>query len=190
MHSIFWYIYVQPLNRIIFCMFLVVLLWAAGGKYLDSKKMWRMFNICCCVGAAIAILRFTLYNRTKGMNEIILIPFYSFVEAKTEPELYRSMLMNVFLFVPLGLSTPYVLPRKWGKYIKSIVTILYAVCLSVVIEGCQYRYGLGRCEVDDVIMNTMGAAIGTFNYILAKIEVRLKKQTNICSLSGVCENKK
>lgn len=48
------------------------------------------------------------------------------------------------------------------------ITILFAFGLSVFIELIQYKYGLGRCEVDDVIMNTLGALIGTLAYYLCK----------------------
>ena len=67
------------------------------------------------------------------------------------------MLMNVFLFVPLGLSLPFVLGRGW---LPRFTTIVVALAISAGIEYLQYRYALGRCEVDDVIMNTLGASVG------------------------------
>lgn len=111
----------------------------------------------------------TIYSREEGTNDIILIPFQSFIEAKKQPEMYRSMLMNVFLFVPLGLSFPYVLPVKWNAGVHIVFTILLGYCLSGVVEVIQYRYGLGRCEVDDVIMNTVGALIGALAFVMGKV---------------------
>ena len=81
----------------------------------------------------------------------------NFREAREQPELYRSMLMNVLLFFPIGLSLPFVL----GKWKLSVpVTVVLACLFSAGIEYLQYRYSLGRCEVDDVIMNTLGALLG------------------------------
>lgn len=40
--------------------------------------------------------------------------------------------------------------------------------MDIGIEAAQFYYDLGRCEVDDVIMNTLGCAIGMVPVILAK----------------------
>ena len=73
--------------------------------------------------------------------------------------------MNALLFVPLGLSMPYCLSKK--PYKRNVfITIGFAAVLSAGIEFLQYCYRLGRCETDDVIANTLGAAIGTLSYLL------------------------
>ena len=38
--------------------------------------------------------------------------FAALTAARVQPELYREMLMNVFLFFPLGLTLSNALPRK------------------------------------------------------------------------------
>jgi glycopeptide antibiotics resistance protein len=40
--------------------------------------------------------------------------------------------------------------------------VLLACALSVVIEITQYYTGLGVADADDVILNTVGAAIGFY----------------------------
>ena len=67
------------------------------------------------------------------------------------------MLMKVFLFVPIGLSLPFALGK--GR-LSVFLTVAAALIFSAGIEYMQYLYALGRCEVDDVIMNTLGALIG------------------------------
>ena len=86
--------------------------------------------------------------------------------AKTERICLFVKLMNVFLFFPLGLTFPHVLPEKWKHQVGA--SILFALLLSVVIEYCQYYFSLGRVETDDVICNTLGAAIGTLSYTLER----------------------
>ena len=108
----------------------------------------------------------TLYARAGSGTELILTPFQSFQEAKIQPERYRSMLMNVFLFFPLGLSLPFSLPEKWK--LKSLSTILFAMALSICIELAQYHYQLGRAEMDDVICNTVGSVIGSMAYLFTR----------------------
>ena len=107
-------------------------------------------------------------------TEVILIPFYSFVEAQKQPELYRSMLMNVFLFFPLGLTLPYALPEKWNR--KGLLTIFLALVFSIGIELAQYQFHLGRAETDDVICNTLGCVIGTLSYVISKKQKIFKEK--------------
>ncbi len=72
------------------------------------------------------------------------------------------MLMNIFLFVPLGLALPFTLPAKWKH--NFLWAILIGLAFSCIIEALQYILALGRCEIDDVIMNTIGVAIGALAY--------------------------
>ena len=48
------------------------------------------------------------------------------------------------------------------------ITIVFAFLLSFTVEFLQYYYHLGRAETDDVICNTLGAAIGTLSYTLER----------------------
>ena len=66
---------------------------------------------------------------------------------------------NIFLFLPFGFLFPVWLPKK-----KTAWTIPVGFLCSVTIEYCQLRTGRGFCQLDDVIMNTLGAGIG-FLYI-------------------------
>lgn len=158
----------QPLSRIRLWILLLLIIWMAGRYFFGQKHWWWLAN-CAMLGIAIyGIMHFTVLHRgTANQEEAIFIPFYSFIEAKIQPEKYREMLMNVFLFVPFGLSLPNVMDA--AKRIKNPVpaTMLTAFALSVGIELCQYYFRLGRCEVDDVIMNSLGALIGMVSYLAA-----------------------
>lgn len=164
-HKITFFIYCQPLYRIVCCIFLLVFLWGYLSYREDNSLRWRLANGILFVGMTAVIFYMTVYTRGEGESEAILRPFQSFQEAKIQPELYRSMLMNVFLFVPLGLFLPFVLGR--GK-LPGFITVVFALALSAGIEYMQYRYALGRCEVDDVIMNTLGAAFGCMAHGLSR----------------------
>ena len=58
---------------------------------------------------------------------------------------------NILVFIPFGVLFP---GKRW-KWL-----LLTAVLLSAVIEAVQYALNLGWCEIDDVICNVLGAAIG------------------------------
>lgn len=163
MHELFLLIYRQPLHRILFWMILLAFLWGYLAFREKNSLRWRLGNLAVFVGTVTAIFYMTVYTRGEGTSEVVLIPFQTFRAAKIQPELYRSMLMNVFLFVPIGLSLPFVLGRR---RISVFITVAAALAFSAGIEYLQYRYALGTCEVDDIIMNTLGAAVGCWAHWL------------------------
>lgn len=126
-----------------------------------------MANFVLFCAAVIAILCATILNRTPGNYELILTPFAALSAARQQPELYRAMLMNVFLFFPLGLTLSNALPQKWHRWGRIILTTLVGCALSAGIEYAQYRYALGLAETDDVICNTLGAFIGSTSLLIA-----------------------
>ena len=126
-----------------------------------------MANFVLFCAAVIAILYATILNRTPGNYELILAPFAALTAARVQPELYREMLMNVFLFFPLGLTLSNALPQKWHRWGRIILTTFVGCILSAGIEYTQYRYALGMAEVDDVICNTLGAFLGATSLLAA-----------------------
>ena len=127
-----------------------------------------MANFVLFCAAVIAILYATILTRTPGNYELILTPFAALSAARQQPELYREMLMNIFLFFPLGLTLSNALPRKWHRWGRIALTTFVGCILSVGIEYTQYRYALGMAEVDDVICNTLGAFIGSTSLLIAR----------------------
>ena len=156
----------MPLEWLVIMMLSATVLWLFAKKIFGKKFIWKCGNLMVSVCMIFAILTVTLLSRNSEGVELILTPFHSFIEAKTQPEIYRSMLMNVFLFFPLGLTLPFALPEKWNR--NALLTVLFAFTLSFVIEFLQFHYYIGRAEVDDVICNTLGAAIGTLSYTLER----------------------
>jgi glycopeptide antibiotics resistance protein len=75
------------------------------------------------------------------------------VNAKIQPEIYRALIMNMLLFIPLGMTFPFALPNRFKNRV--VVTIGSAAVISSLIEFVQFCFCLGLCETDDV--NTLGA---------------------------------
>ncbi len=143
-------------------------IWAILYRYFDEKK-WSLLNAVIFWIMAVVILYATILNRTPGDHDLILIPFATFTAAQHRPELYREMLMNVFLFFPLGLTLSNALPQKWHRWVRIAFTTLIGCILSTGIEYAQYRFSLGTAEVDDVICNTLGAFIGSTSLLIDHI---------------------
>ena len=75
----------------------------------------------------------------------------------------RNLGLNVALFVPFGLGLA--LWRRWGV----VRVVLVAVVLSVLVEGAQYLLPLGRAvDVDDVLLNTVGALLGALTVVVVR----------------------
>ena len=160
------YIYTRPLIVIILFMMLALAVWGGSAAHIASKR-WRCGNLILAVLMAAAILYATILTRSEGSTSLILTPFAAFVAARQQPEIYREMLMNVFLFFPLGLTLSNALPQKWHRWGKIVLTTVIGCILSAGIEYVQYRYALGMAEVDDVICNTLGAFIGSTSLLIA-----------------------
>ena len=148
-------------------------IWTVAMLVLRGKAR----RIVAGVGALCAvslILMFTLLGRSSGEGQALsLIPFASFVKALTQSEFYRTMYMNMLLFLPLGLSLPFVLPDKIKH--KALVTILIGAASSITIEAIQLIFKIGKCETDDVLMNTLGVIIGITSYLICIIAEKKMK---------------
>lgn len=131
------------------------------------KRRWAAINKVLFFLSTAVVLYTTLLTRTSGGYEVVLTPFAALATARQQPELYREMLMNVFLFFPLGLTLSNALPRKWHRWGKIALTTLVGCILSAGIEYAQYRYALGMAETDDVICNTLGAFLGSTSLLIA-----------------------
>ena len=145
----------------------LLLLWPMLCQRVGERRRVLFNTVLACV-AAFIILYATILTRTPGVLEVILTPFASLTAARQQPEIYREMLMNVFLFFPLGLTLSNALPQKWHRWGRIILTTLVGCILSAGIEYAQYRYALGMAEVDDVICNTLGAFIGSTSLLIAR----------------------
>ena len=144
----------------------LLLLWPMLCQRVGERRRVLLNTALACV-AAFIILYTTILTRTPGVPEAILTPFASLTAARQQPELYREMLMNVFLFFPLGLTLSNALPRKWHRWLRIILITLIGCALSAGIEYTQYRYALGLAETDDVICNTLGAFLGAASLLAA-----------------------
>ena len=69
---------------------------------------------------------------------------------------------NVFLFIPLG----FFLPRIFPSLQKFRHTILVTFLIITAVELTQLFTLLGTCDIDDLILNVIGAAIGYGIFIL------------------------
>lgn len=145
-------IYSLAYNKIFFIIVSGIILWTIlWSCFRHHRKFWIIFNVIICLPVLYLVLRYTVLYRTPSDDHqfMFFAPFNS--------EFYRELLMNVLLFYPLGLTlTVLIGPRS----------ILVAFILSFGIESWQYIAGTGVAQVSDVLMNTLGCAIGAVPYLI------------------------
>lgn len=83
-----------------------------------------------------------------------------------------DIILNVVLFVPLGFLIKLLYPAiSFGK------TMVVAVCCSLFIETNQFVFEKGIAQIDDVMHNTIGCAIGWgLSYGILSLSSRIKTQ--------------
>lgn len=167
MQEFFRFVYSQNLIFMFFIIVLAVVIWTFFALQIkNGKKLYFIISNGLIFTVILVVIAYrTLLAREAVHIEVELTPFKLFLISSDKNAVIRSFFMNVLLFVPMGLSMPYVLSKKPRKRNIFITTGLAAV-LSAGIEFAQYYYHLGRCETDDVIANTLGAAVGTLSYCL------------------------
>ena len=120
-----------------------------------SKRSWFipiMLYIAC-------ILFITLFSRAAYLvRRIEVIPFWSVLQwIGGSTSNGRSILLNILLLIPLGYLLAGQCKRKW----KSVVLCF---CVSLLVELLQFLTLHGIADVDDLIFNTMGGALGVLVY--------------------------
>lgn len=75
---------------------------------------------------------------------------------------YTNVLGNVLAFLPYGFLLPVVFPGVNG----GLFTILSGLSVSLCVEAIQLMTRVGSFDVDDLILNTLGAAFGYFLFIV------------------------
>lgn len=129
-------IYAMNLYEVILIMIGGVILWMILPD-LISLKGWRIGNFFFGCASVFLILKFTVLGRSFSDQHLFIL------FAEKGNEFYREMVMNVFLFFPLGLSFTVIL-GPWS--------ILVGLIGAVVVEILQYVTGMGTAQVTDVII--------------------------------------
>lgn len=138
--------------------------------FCGKDKKW--ISVSMLTGYVIIVLFYTvIFRPTETQRAFNFMPFWSYMANKPEmTPIYLEKLMNVVLFVPLGLLGGYVFNSD--KIIKSIV---FCICFSISIEILQFIFKKGFSETDDVLHNVLGGIIGYCLYrFIRKMKLDLR----------------
>lgn len=116
-------------------------------------------------------------RHTVHINEYNLLPFHTignfikYHESVSTASFLANIIGNVVAFMPFGIILPIILRTKKHKYYIQWV-FFWAFILSLAIEITQYLMAVGAFDVDDLILNTGGAILGYFIYLLIRVEYK------------------
>lgn len=126
----------------------------------NNVRLTKTIAAILLIVAIYGVLSYTVLGRTPSEEHTIVF-------ATHNSESGREMFMNALLYYPLGLS----LSAFLGPW-----SILVAFLSSVVIESWQYLSGSGLAQGTDVVMNTLGAAIGALPFLIVREIVKRQKR--------------
>ena len=115
-------------------------------------KSGKTVNAVLLVLYLLFIAYMTLMYRESGMGRMNLDLFWSYRQFLTNSGLRYEILNNIWLFVPLGAILYKLFPK--------IGIVVVPVLISAAIETSQYVFGIGLCELDDIVSNGLGGLIG------------------------------
>lgn len=166
-------VYELPIMFYWFFIIITVTIWLVLALIINNKT-WGKINIFAFVIWVNIIVLITLFFRNSKEREVILIPFYSFYVAQIHYDVYNEIVLNILLFVPVGLAGSFILNDRVKKPFVFTTTLAFA--FSLFIEAMQFVMMMGISEIDDVIFNTLGAIIGTLPNFIYKIILKYKRK--------------
>ena len=148
---------------VVFCVAYAIIkkiTWQEGD--LRGSELFRVF-ILAVYGVAVAFI--TVLNRAPGSEDAVDLQFLVGIGLTTS--YLAELIENVLLFVPLGVMLPTVLPRRGGQGIFRFICVGGLGFIgSLAIEVTQLITSRGMFQIDDLVMNTLGALAGCMLYTL------------------------
>jgi len=138
-------------GKICFLLYMLLLVYlmfffeAYGRTIADRKYLYNFIPFK-------EIRRFIVYRETLGISVMI-----------------TNIIGNVAGFVPFGFILPLIYKNKRKWWLITFLTMEF----SMVIELLQLLLKVGSCDVDDVILNTLGGFLG---YVLFYICNRIRRR--------------
>lgn len=130
-----------------------------------NKKIWRYVLVAALVMYLVILLRITVFRSTFSFANICTkgtinpAPFADLLDTlRTRGVGWFLYLFigNIVWFVPLGMLVPCVSANM--RSARRVV--LLSFFMSLIIEIAQYVFGTGISELDDLLLNTAGGAVG------------------------------
>lgn len=150
-------------------------------KKANKKVVSLIFIIYCLILLKLILFKYpralikellvcwNLEMLDRNIKDANFIPFSSIRRDILTLNSYyiKVLIYNIMAFIPMGFLLPLISKRARNMYF----TIIIAIVFSSLIEISQLITVLGTFDIDDILLNTLGALIGYVLY-LAFIRIR------------------
>ena len=145
------------LETVLICIFTIIIYGNLIYKYINfNNKIYNIFFHSGIISYILGYLYLTLLSRVPTGIRINLNPFYFFCTLFFDRQFLLGWLLNILLYIPFGMFLP-TLKKYYFSY-KSIA--VKGAFVSFFTELIQLITHLGWFDTEDILMNTIGAAIG------------------------------
>lgn len=153
-----------------------------GSKYLYEMSIEDelIFNIIHLAIHFLFLYLLTVYtstalSRKRILSEEEMLPvFWSWQQALSGRRYVQYMVIeNIIMLMPIGLFLPFIINKRYV----ALQTILFGAVFSLFIEVSQKVLHVGFFEVDDLLNNIVGVALGCTISSVFKNIIRLKNRS-------------
>lgn len=138
--SFYHYIYCLDKGLVIFVMGVLFLGCAVlegviyPGKSKKAVFTYRILMALIFLANVASALKSLIFSRSAGTYEVSMRFLYRLLENPAFEENWRTLLMNAFLFFPMGLGLTVMLPRKWNVWLRIGLTVVFGFVFSCGLE--------------------------------------------------------
>ena len=129
------------------------------------REKMESVSLIGCIGIALVYLfvlaKLVIFKYGIGSMErsFSVMPFQFVLDMQAGgmdiSVMLKNVLGNIGVFIPLGILLPVFFQKN-----RVSITILEGFLISLIIEVLQYVLKMGILDVDDMLLNTAGVAIG------------------------------
>lgn len=131
----------------------------------------RIFVLFLFTAYLTVLLQEAFFSRPPGSRTSVDMTLFGTWGHSPQGNAY--VIENVIMFIPWGLLLPVII-RLFRRGAGAWLCILSGFLASVSLETVQYLTQRGHCQLDDVVMNTLGTLAG---WLLFKLFVKLKRKS-------------
>ncbi len=145
-----------------------LLLYAIAILYSVFCLVWKIYDfftvrprirgsaLAIFISYLFAVLYVTTFMREGGSNSQIQMEILNWLK-EDGVESFDHALLNVAMFVPIGVLYPLLAERRTKGILPSVS---FGILFSTAIETGQLLLRSGTCDIDDLLSNSLGALIG------------------------------
>lgn len=133
------------------CIIVIVLYLVRNG--IQKISFWGLIVF------TLFVLYKTVFSRKQGDYPMNLDLGWSYkAMLNCTPGMFSQIYLNIMFFIPIGIFSEQFLLKKYER--SFLLSILYGVMLTVIVEILQLLLHRGTFELDDILNNAIGTIIG------------------------------